>query len=327
MKKVLVTGANGFVGSNLCKELLNDGYLVRGMHREGSNLSALEGLDVELVEGDLRDLQSLKRAMQDVEIVFHIAALFRQAKHPDSVYHDINTQGVKNVLDTAIESGVNRVIHCSTVGVHSHIPEPPADENEPYRPGDIYQDTKCEGEKIALSYFREAKIPGIVIRPAMISGPGDKRLLKLFKGIAHKKMPLIGSGKTLVHWVLVSDLARAFRLAGEKESASGEIYIISGENPVSMRKLFETIGKVLDVKAPIFRVPALPVQIVGSIVEAICIPLGIEPPIYRRRVDFFTKTRAFDSSTAHRDLGYKAEFSFEQEVEKIALWYRDNGWL
>lgn len=324
---VLVTGANGFVGTAVCKELLDKGYRVRAMHRESSDISTLKGLDLELFAGDVREPKSLKAAFQGADILIHIAALFRQAKHPDQVYRDINISGVKNVLDAAIETGVKRVVHCSTVGVHSHIPDPPADESEEYRPGDIYQETKCEGEKLALEYFRSGKIPGTVIRPAMIWGPGDTRTLKLYKGIASKRFPIIGSGRTLVHWVLVSDLAKAFRLAAEVAEPSGEVYIISGERPVPLEYMVKEIAKCFNVAPPPFKIPAFPIQLLGSIVEAICIPFGIEPPIYRRRVDFFTKTRAFNSEKAKQKLGYKAEHNFEDEVALIADWYQKEGWV
>ena len=183
-ERILVTGANGFVGSEVCRELVRSGYAVRALHRAGGDITSIESLPIEFCRGDVRDTHSLQEACKDIDIVIHIAALFRQAKHPDSVYHAINVDGVRNVFEAAISSGVQRVVHCSTVGVHSHIPDPPADEDEAFRPGDIYQSTKCEGEKIAKSYFAQGKISGVVIRPAMIWGVGDTRTLKLFKGIA-----------------------------------------------------------------------------------------------------------------------------------------------
>ena len=161
----------------------------------------------------------------------------------------------------------------------------------------------------------------------MIWGPGDQRTLKLFRGVARRKLPIIGTGKTLVHWVNVDDLVRGFRLAAETPQASGKVYIIAGERPVTMQALFETIAKALSVKPFPLKIPAWPIQLIGSFVEAVCVPFGIEPPIYRRRVDFFTKTRAFDCSKAERELGYKPARSFEEEVGFIAGWYQQKGWL
>lgn len=322
-----VTGANGFVGSHLCRELLTAGWQVRALHRPRSDIATLAGLPIELRSGDITDRDSLLSAFKGVDCVFHIAALFRQAKFPDQVYHDVNVGGVENVFSAAREVGVPRVIHCSTVGVHSHIPNPPASENEAYRPGDIYQETKCLGEQAALAAFRAGSIGGVVIRPAMIWGPGDRRLAKLFQGIARRRMPLIGSGQTLVHWVLVTDLARAFRLAAENIKINGEVFIISGRRAVTMRQLYEGIATAVGSKVLPIRVPALPLQVLGDVVEKICIPFGWEPPIYRRRVDFYTKTRSFDWSKAKRLLGYQPAQDFDDEVQLIASWYREQGWL
>lgn len=326
MTKALVTGATGFVGSVLCKELLDHGYEVRALYRNEQKLDTIKGLDLELFKGDICSPEDMQKACQGMDVVFHIAALFREAKHEDDVYRQVNIEGVRNVFDSAISAGVKKVIHCSTVGVHSHIPNPPADETEDYRPGDIYQETKCEGEKLALSYYNDGKMAGNVIRPAMIWGPGDTRTLKLFKGISKKRMPLIGTGKTFVHWILVNDLARAFRLAAEAD-VTGEVFIIAGREAVTMECLFKTIAEKIGASTSFLRLPALPIQLIGGLVEAVCIPFGVEPPIYRRRVDFFTKTRSFDSSKAKRLLGFEAASDFAGEVQSIADWYRTKGWI
>lgn len=327
MKRAVVTGATGFVGSHLCRELLDHGYYVTALHRKSSDLGALNGLEIEYAEADIKDPDSLRDAFSGADVIFHIAALFREAKHPDSEYWHVNVDGTKNVLEVAIEKGVTKIIHCSTVGVHSHIPNPPANEDEPYRPGDVYQETKCEGEKLALTYFRDKRIDGCVVRPAMIWGPGDRRTLKLFKGIAERRLPIIGTGKTLLHWVNVNDLVIGFRLAYETSNNCGEIYIMAGQEAIQLRDLFRAIASELGVGLLPFRIPAFPVQLLGALVETICIPLRIEPPIYRRRVDFFTKTRAFDWSKAKRDLEYQPEGSIEDEIAAIIQSYRALKWL
>ena len=328
MEKVaLVTGATGFVGTELCKELAEHDYTVRGLHRVSSDTSKLAQLGVALHRGDVTDRLSLESAMQGVSTVFHIAALFREAKHSDDVYYEVNVEGTRNVFEAAIAAGVRRVVHCSTVGVHSHIPVPPASEDEEFRPADIYQRTKCEGEQLVREYLDSHKIDGCIIRPAMIWGPGDRRTLKLFKGVQQRRMPVIGTGKTHLHWVMVDDLARGFRLAAESQASSGQTYILAGRRSVSMQEMFETIADVLGTTVLPIRVPAWPVQLAGSLCELCCVPLGIEPPLDRRRVDFFTKTRWFDCSKAEQELDYRARRDFAEEVREIADWYRLKGWL
>jgi len=323
----VVTGATGFLGAVLCRKLVEDGRRVRAIYRNPQKLAAINELDVEAVQADVTDPKAVRAAFEGVDIVYHVAALFREQGVPDSAFRDTNIEGTRNVLTAAEKEGVARIVHCSTVGVHSHIPSPPADENEPYRPGDIYQETKCEGEKLALQWFRDGRLDGCVIRPAMIWGPGDNRTLKLFRGIARRRMPVIGTGKIQLHWVLVDDVARGLILAGDSKRSTGQAYIIAGEAPVNIEDLFALIAKCVGSKPIGFKIPAWPVQMIGEVVERICRPLGIEPPIYRRRVDFFTKTRAFDWSKAHDELGYQPGQSLDEEVRLIVDSYRDLGWL
>ncbi len=329
-KKMLVTGATGFVGGHLTRRLLRDGFDVSILVRSTSDrniVEELERLGAKVYYGDVADRESVFKAIEGKDIVFHIAALFRQAKFPDEVYWDVNVRGTENVLDAAEEFGCERVVHCSTIGVHSHIVDPPADENEDYRPGDIYQVTKCEGEKLAKARFESGRVKGTIIRPAMIWGDGDRRLLKLFRGVAKRRFPIIGDGKTLTHWIYVHDLVQSFILAAEKDAAVGQTYIIAGKQPQTIEEVVDAVAEAAGVKPLPIKIPAAPVQALGSVVECVCKPLGIEPPIYRRRVDFFTKDRCFDTSKAESELGFQAANDFRTEVKKIYQWYNQAGWL
>ena len=327
MKHVFVTGATGFVGSHLCRELTEKGYKVTASHRPSSDISYLKKLNVHLLKGDITDLEFLIEATSGVDGIIHLAALYRSAKFPDSEYWKINNQGTKNVVFAAQKNNVRRFVHCSTIGVHSHIENPPADETEPYAPTDVYQESKVAAEKFVLEEFQAGRLNGAVIRPAMIWGAHDRRFLKLFRGIYRRRMPLIGDGSNLCHWIWVNDLARAFRLALEDHAHNGEVYIIAGERPVTLRYTMETIADVYKKKLLPFHIPALPIQIAGSIVEAICRPLGIEPPLHRRRADFFIKNRAFRCDKATQQLKFHPTYRFEEEATIVANWYRSSGWL
>ncbi len=323
----LVTGASGFVGGFMVRHLLDEGKTVRAMVRDEGKAAPLRELGVEVVVADLTDEEGLTRAVKGVRGVYHIAALFRQQGLGDEVFHEVNAEGTRRILDAAVAANVSRFVHCSTVGVLGHIENPPADEQTPYNPGDIYQRTKMAGEENALAYFREGRIPGVVIRPAMIYGPGDTRTLKLFRMIAKRIFFYVGPGLAKVHWIDVRDLARAFRLAMEHEEHNGEVYIIAGATSVPLREMAEEVASQLGVTRPWIRLPVKPMQWAGSVCEAICRPFGIEPPLYRRRVDFYTKSRDFDGSKAARDLEFKPAQTFQQEIADIIAFYRDSGQL
>ena len=321
----LVTGASGFVGGVLVRHLLDEGKRVRGMVRSDAQAEGLRALGADAAVGDLSDVDSLVRAVDGIAGVYHIAALFRQTGFPDEVFHDVNAEGTRRLLDASINVGVRRFVHCSTVGVLGHIENPPADEDTPYHPGDVYQRTKMEGEMIALETFRAGAISGVVIRPAMIYGPGDARTLKLFRMIARRRFFYVGKGQAAVHWVDVRDLARAFRLAMEHDTIDGEVYIVAGKTSVTLEAMCREVADQLGVPPPWLRLPVRPVQWAGSLCEMICRPLGVEPPLYRRRVDFYTKSRDFNASKAQRDLGFEPAQDFSAEIGDIIRSYRESG--
>jgi len=325
--KVLVTGGTGFAGSHLVDRLISDGFEVRVIARNPEKAEKLKEKGVQIVLGSITDKDVVKKAVKGVKQVYHLAANWRTAGVPDKVYWDVNVGGTKNLLEASLEENVKRFVHCSTMGVHGHVDEIPANENTRYNPGDIYQVTKLEGEKLALNFFKEKGLPVSVIRPCAIYGPGDMRLLKMFRAIARRRFVMLGSGKTLYHMVYVTDLAEGFRLAADKEEAIGEAFLIGGEEYVSLNNLEEVIANEVGVSSPKIHFPVWPVELLGTIVEKICIPLKIEPPIYRRRVLFFTKDRAFDVSKAKNILGYRPKVDLKTGIKKTVKWYKENNYL
>jgi nucleoside-diphosphate-sugar epimerase len=274
------------------------------MVRSTTQAEELRKTGAEVVIADLKDREAVTAATQGVSSVIHIAALFRQAGLPESEFYQVNVEGTRWLLDAAIAAGASRFIHCSTVGVHGDIENPPANENYPYSPGDMYQRSKTEGEQLVLRYFSENRISGAVIRPAMIYGPHDRRTLKLFKMVSQGRFFYIGSGNALVHFVDVRDVALGFRLALDNHNVTNEAFIIGGPQSLPLRAFVSDVCEILQIKRPWLHLPVKPLQLLGTICEAICTPLRIDPPIYRRRVDFYTKNRSFDCSKAARLLGY-----------------------
>lgn len=326
--KVFVTGGTGFTGGHLVQRLVNDGHEVSALARKTSNTELLKQLGVEIITGDVTDKDLLKKAINGFDMVYHLAAMYREGGGiSEKPFWDVNVNGTKNMLEASVHANVDRFIHCSTGGVHGHIQNPPADESFPYNPGDVYQESKLEGEKLALDYFARG-LPGVVVRPTAIYGPGDLRFLKLFKSIQTGRFVMIGNGNVLYHLVYIDDLVEGFVLCGKKDNAVGQIFIIGGERYVTMNELVEKIANSLGVKKPKIRFPFFrPVWCAALLCEIVCYPLRINPPIFRRRVDIFRKNRAFDISKAKKELGYRPQTSIEDGINKTADWYKKEGYL
>ena len=303
---------------------------MRALVRAGASPEARDALavaGVQLVEGDLRDAAALERACSGVEVVYHIAAIYRQAGLRDDEYRAVNADATRAVVLAAAAGGARRVVHCSTVGVHGDVEHPPANEDAPLKPGDIYQVTKLEGEVAAREAERSAGIEVVVARPTGIYGPGDRRLLKLFRGVARRRFVVLGSGRIYYHLTYIDDLVEGFRLCGEVPAAAGRTYILAGGEVTTLDELSALIAEETRVPRPRLRLPVWPFWIAGAACEALCAPFGIEPPIYRRRVDFFTKSRAFDISRARTELGYAPQVTLREGIRRTLEWYRREGWL
>jgi dihydroflavonol-4-reductase len=325
---VLVTGASGFIGQGLTRRLLERGTAVRVLVRDSGRLAGL-GLDgVEVVEGDITDPAAVDRAVAGTEVVFAIAGTFREPNLSNARYREVNVAGVRHTLEAANRHGVRRVVHCSTVGIHGKVEGPPATEAAPIAPDGIYEETKAEGDQLALRFGRENGLEVVVIRPASVYGPGDTRLLKLFKLARKKHVLLLGPGTCGYHLVYIDDLVGAFLLAADAPGVAGEAFLVAGPEQSSLNQLVTTLARVLDNPQPkIIRLPAQPVRLLGHLCEVVCRPLGIAPPLYRRRVDFFINNRAYDIGKAKRCLGYAPAVGLVEGLERTAAWYRGDGLL
>lgn len=329
--RVLVTGATGFTGGHLAAALAARGDEVRALVRPKSRArfdrSPLAAAGVMAVEGDLTNAASIGRAAKDVEVVYHIAATYREAGQPDAAYRAVNVQGTRHVLEAARDSGARRFVHCSTGGVHGHIANPPANEEAPFGPGDIYQETKLEAEQLARAFGASTGLDVVVVRPIGIYGPGDVRFLRMFRGLARGRFPLIGSGQVFYHLTYIDDVVEGFRLCGTEPRASGGTYLLAGPRYTTLEALLGLVAKELRVEPPRIHMPAWPFWTAGLLCEIACIPLRIEPPLFRRRVDFYTKSRAFDTTRARTELGFAPRVDLEEGIRRTAEWYRSEGLL
>ena len=326
--RVLVTGATGFTGENLTRKLVAMNLDVVAISRPTSDLTRFDGLPIQWIRGDVANKELIDQAIQNVQYVFHMVTPFREAKAPDVEFYNVHVLSTQLLAKAALKQpDFQRFVHISTIGIHGHIDNPPADETYRTAPGDIYQETKLEGEIWIREFGKSSGLPVSIVRPSIIYGPGDQRLFKIYKWAYQGWMPLIGSGKNLLHLVHVDDLTDFFIMAATHPKALGETFICGSEHAIHFDDMVAIISKQYNIKVKFLKVPKTLAFFLGDVCEAIFRPLRIEPPIYRRRLAFYTKDRSFNTSKMRSLLGYSTKHSDQEGIAELAQWYLDAGWL
>jgi len=327
--KILVTGGTGFTGKALCKRLLDENHEVVSMDfTEGIKTQEIREWGATVIIGSVTDRSIVIKAMEGVEIVFHLAAAFRELNVPETHYDEVNIDGTRIVLDEAHKQAVKKFIYCSTCGVHGNIDNPPAGEDAPIQPADYYQRTKYEAEPLVQEYNNSGKMPTVILRPAAIYGVGDpERFFMIYKRVAKGTFPMFGNGRTLYHPLYIDNLVDALMLSMEPGKGDGGVYLIADEEYVEIERLVRGVAKALNVDVKIPHFPVWPVVMIGHIVEKFCKPFGITPPIFPRRVDWYRQNRAFKIEAAKRDLGYQPRVGLDAGLKLTADWYIQEGYL
>jgi len=329
-KKLLVTGAAGFIGGALFKRLVEYDLDVIGtvLYEDEAKTLRAKGYTAEVL--DLASEKSWDDLLRDIDIVFNIAALFQEVENTEAMYRKVNVDGTLKLLKTAEKAGVERFVHCSTVGVHGHVKEIPCTERTPFNPMDEYHRTKLEGELAVLDYARTLGDNGMIVtvnRPAMVYGPGDTRMMKIFKAIDSGKFMMIGSGEVLAHLGYIDDQVDSLILNAvrPRDMMHLEAFNIASSKPITLNELSRFIADAAGVKLSKVKIPVAPVWFAGLVCEIICRPFGIKPPIFRRRVGFFTHNRAFDISKANDLLNYHPKVSDQDGIKTTLDWYKEKG--
>jgi nucleoside-diphosphate-sugar epimerase len=326
--EVLITGGTGFIGSRLALRSLERGDAVRVLGQENNpaereNRRLIESKGARIVLGSVTEREKMFDLTRGVDLVYHLAAAQHEANVPDQHFWDVNVTGVKNILEASLAAGVKRFVHGSTIGVYGSALEGEINEQSPLRPDNIYGVTKLEGEKVALSF--QEKLPVVIIRISETYGPGDRRLLKLFKAIKKKIFFMIGNGENLHHLIYIDDLIDGMFLAAEVPGVIGKTFVLAGKEPLTTKKMVQVIADELGTSLPKVRAPLSAFLMLATIMEKMLRPLGIQPPLHRRRMDFFKKSFVFTQGEAARHLGFAPKYSFKQGVHETAKWYAETG--
>lgn len=324
---ILITGGLGFLGSHLSSRLAASGETVRILARPSRQVGAETPPHHQIAWGDIRDPKAVARAVQGTEVVFHLVSNFRKGGSDEKEAHAVNVEGTRNVLAACSRHGVRQLVHCSTIGVHGSVLEIPATEETPFNPLDLYQETKLQAEQEVWRHHRETGLPVTVVRPISMLGPGDRRMLKLFRMIQKGRFVMVGDGEALFQPAYIDDVVDGFLLCLRNDKAVGEAFIVGGEEYVPLRELVGLIAAELGVAPPRWRVPLRPVLALADLCEKLCVPLGVEPPLHRRRVSFFQNQRAFSIAKARRLLGFQPRMPLRDSLRATIQWYQSHGWL
>lgn len=325
--RILVTGGTGFTGSHLTRRLLEKGHDVVVLdNKPGLFHDELKDMGAEIYLGSVADRDMADKVTQGCDVVHHLAAAFRQVNLPKQIYWDVNVEGTRYLLDAALKYGVQKFVYCSTCGVHGNVEKIPSGEDAAIAPADYYQYTKWEGERI-IPEFVEKGLSVVTLRPAAIYGPGDpERFSIIFKRAKRGQFLMCGSGKTFYHPLYIDNLVDAFELAAASDKCKGEAYLIADEYYYSLNDLVTAVGKAMGIDVKIQHVPFGPVWTVALLTEIAYKPLiGIDPPLFRRRVDWFRQNRGFDISKAKQELGYQPRVGLAEGLANTAAWYKEHG--
>ncbi len=323
--KALITGATGFIGSHLAKELLERGYEVTCLVRKTSDLKWLSGLDIKLIEGNCSDRASLNNCVKGKDYIFHLAGLIKTNCTED--FYSVNAKGTENLIEAVAGNNpeIKRFVYLSTLSafgprVNAHLPG----ENSNPHPISDYGKSKLRGEEAALKY--SFRIPISILRPSAVYGPRDKEFFLLFKFIKKRIMPYWGNGHTSM--VYVDDLIEAILLSAENEKAVGRTYFISDGEVYSNEEIINKIASALNVKVFMLKLPKPVLQTIGFLGDGISKMMGTNTMINRDKIkELMYPDWVCDITRAKDDLCFQPKVGIEKGIKWTADWYKIHRWL
>ncbi len=326
--KAFVTGATGFIGASLVRELIRDGHEVRVLVRPGANRKNILGLPLEVWEGDLLAPGRLAAGIAGCDLVFHTAADYRLWTRDPAAMYRVNVEGTRSILEGALLAGVQKVVYTSSVGTLGNPGDgTPGDESAPVTFTEMvgdYKKSKFLAERVAEEFIPRG-LPLVIVNPSTPVGALDIKPTptgKIIVDILNRAMPAyLDTGLNLID---VEDCARGHLLAAEK-GRIGEKYILGNRN-LTLREIFGLLEKISGIPAPKVRLPYTPILLAAYVNEALSRLTGREPLIPLNGVLMARKFMYFDSSKAIRELGLP-QTPVEEALTKAVTWFRANGYV
>jgi nucleoside-diphosphate-sugar epimerase len=324
--RILVTGAGGFIGTHLVSDQLKRGRYVTAVDLNLGTLTSLtDHPRLKLLQGDFTDRALIKPHLVDIDVCFHLASVHLEIGVSEEHFWAINVAGTRDFVERCHRAGVERFVHCSSVGVYGSLKNPPADESYECHPDTEYERSKLAGEIEVLEYAQKNGYPVVVIRPAWVYGPGCPRTRKLFGAIKKGRFFFVGDGQSLRHPIYIDDMLEAFEVAATNPCALGEIFIIAGPQAVTLRELAREIASCLDVAPPSLRLPEVLIWPGLVMFEFTARILKTQVPYSRRSLKFYTGNTSFDTRKATEELGFYPKISLEEGVRRTYEWMNEVG--
>jgi len=326
----MVTGGAGFIGCRLAQLAAAAGQRVTAVTAvnsqvEQSRYEMLTAGGVPVVIASLDEPAKLEQALHGQDVVIHLAAAQHEAQAPESHFRRVNVDGTRALLELAVKAGVQRFVYGSTTGVYGSGNDGILDETSPLAPDTPYGRTKAEAERVVREFAD--RLPVVIARIAETYGPGDRRLLKLFRAVRRGSYLTIGHGTNYHHLIYVDDLVRGLHAAAMAQGAVGATFILSGTESITTDEMVGAIAAAVGKALVARHVPLWPFSAAAFVMERTMSPLGLTPPLHQRRLDFFRKSFRFCTAQAERRLGFRAEVPFGEGARRTALWYREQGLL
>jgi dihydroflavonol-4-reductase len=325
----LITGATGFIGPYLVKRLISQGHGCRCLIRDKDNRNIPQGPGIELVQGDITEINSLKGIGDGIDCIFHLATLGHMNNFTvtEEMFMKVNLCGTQNIMREAIRSGVKKVVHCSSVAAMGICSDMPATEESVCNPHHAYGRSKLEAEKLVIRMVREENLPAVIVRFSMVYGPGDPRdMLKLTRLAKKGMFPKIGLRAKFTPLIHVDDAVKGLMLVSEKGRA-GEIYLITNRESIPFDEIRKILQKTLGAKRLPLYVPEWAALFMASLCEKAFTLIGKAPPVSRKNIESTLADRVFSVEKAEKELGFNPEKDPIQGLKETVEWYMKQGWV